>query len=200
MIFRVQPSVFRGVFTHETSENRFTATALENSEIGRKLTIYQFKRSYFPSSVLTQLGQVGNEWEIKLNLVQSGFYPCCNLEQEKQYAEVCCFSVVQHLGSKKPWVFSPKNHPGIVHRQKTQAHGGGVGVHRFIRCRGLAQKDHCNKLATSCKSSDIEKSTAANTPIAAIMEMYTPITHFVGSFLQQVIGILGHTMCLYFVF
>lgn len=49
------------------------------------------------------------------------------------------------------------------------------------------------------KSSDIKKSTAANTPIA-IMEMYTHITHFVGSFLQQVIGILGHTMCLYFVF
>ena len=30
--------------------------------------------------------------------------------------------------------------------------------------------------------------------------MYTLITHFVGSFLQQVIGILGHTMCLYLVF
>ena len=76
-----------------------------------------------------------------------------------------------------------------------------LGVHMFIKSSKMSRLTPKRPLQwPQAASRRTSKNLRLQTLRAAIMEMYTPITHFVGSFLQQVIGILGHTMCLYLVF
>ena len=96
---------------------------------------------------------------------------------------------------KEPWI-NPKNHPGNVHRQKLKLMEVGWGFTGSLDVEAYPKKTIA--MAFLQKSSDIKKSTAANSPSRHHGDVHSH--HTLWNFLQQVIGILGHTMCLYFVF